>query len=108
MSVPQTSAGKESSNVRVTGLVPPIATPFRDGAVDLDSLKRLVEDLADHVSGVLIGGSVGEAASLTLEERILVMREVEHSIDRDRHALAVSIADNAIEYSRELAYAAGE
>jgi 4-hydroxy-tetrahydrodipicolinate synthase len=92
----------------VTGLLPPIATPFRDGAVDLDSLRRLLDDLSDHVSGVLVGGSVGEAASLTIEERITVMREVDRGLDRERQFLAVSISDNSIEYSRELAHAAGE
>jgi 4-hydroxy-tetrahydrodipicolinate synthase len=108
MSVPQASAKQEGSKARVTGLVPPIATPFRDGALDLDSLHRLLDDLSDHVTGVLVGGSVGEAASLTIDERITVMREVDRGIDRDRQFLAISISDNSIEYSRELAYAAGE
>jgi 4-hydroxy-tetrahydrodipicolinate synthase len=108
MSVPQASAKQEGSKARVTGLVPPIATPFRDGALDLDSLNRLLDDLAAHVSGVLVGGSVGEAASLTIEERITVMRAVDRALDRDRQYLAVSISDNSIEYSRELADAAGE
>jgi 4-hydroxy-tetrahydrodipicolinate synthase len=108
MSVPQTSAKRRGSRVRVTGLLPPIATPFRDGVVDLDSLRRLLDDLSDHVSGVLVGGSVGEAASLTIEERITVMREVDRGLDRERQFLAVSISDNSIEYSRELAHAAGE
>jgi 4-hydroxy-tetrahydrodipicolinate synthase len=108
MSVPQTSAKEAGSSVRVTGLVPPIATPFLDGKLDLDSLRRLLDDLADHVSGVLIGGSVGEAASLTLDERITVMREVNQGVDRDQKFLAVSVSDNSIEYSRELAFAAGE
>ena len=108
MSVPQASAKQEGSKARVTGLVPPIATPFRDGALDLDSLQRLLDDLSDHVSGVLVGGSVGEAASLTIDERITVMREVHRGLDRERQYLAVSISDNSIEYSRELAYVAGE
>ena len=108
MSVPQASAKQEGSKARVTGLVPPIATPFRDGALDLDSLHRLLDDLSDHVSGVLVGGSVGEAASMTIEERITVMREVDRGLDRNRQYLAVSVSDNSIEYSRELAYAAGE
>jgi 4-hydroxy-tetrahydrodipicolinate synthase len=108
MSVPQASAQQKGSTARVTGLVPPIATPFRDGAVDLDSLQRLLDDLSEHVSGMLVGGSVGEAASLTIDERITVMREVARGIDRSRQFLAVSISDNSIEYSRELADAAGD
>lgn len=92
---------------KVTGLVPPIATPFRDGALDLDSLRRMLDDLAGTVSGVLVGGSVGEKASLTIEERITVMRQVAGGIG-DGMYLAVSISDNAIENSRRLSEAAGE
>jgi dihydrodipicolinate synthase/N-acetylneuraminate lyase len=45
---------------RLTGLVPPIATPFRGGSLDLASFARLIDHLAGHVSGYLVGGSVGE------------------------------------------------
>lgn len=108
MSMLETSAAEEGPATRVTGLVPPIATPFQDGALDLTSLRRMLDDLSDHVSGVLVGGSVGETASLTVEERITLMREVARGIDRKRHFLAVSISDNAIEYSRRLSDAAGD
>lgn len=92
---------------RLTGLVPPIATPFRNGALDLPSLDRLIDHLAEHVSGYLVGGSVGEVASLTLEERATLMR----AAGRRRpagHTLAVSISDNAIANSRVLSDVAGE
>jgi 4-hydroxy-tetrahydrodipicolinate synthase len=108
MRLPQTRAAQEGPAIRVTGLVPPIATPFRDGALDLDGLRRMLDDLSEHVSGYLVGGSVGETASLSVEERIVLMREVDRHIDRDRYFLAVSISDNAIDYSRRLAEAAGE
>jgi 4-hydroxy-tetrahydrodipicolinate synthase len=107
MSAPMKASAGGMPATKVTGLVPPIATPFLDGALDLDSLKRLLEDLAGSVSGVLVGGSVGETASLTVEERIRLMREVALQVDGDV-ALAVSIADNALENSRRLAEAAAE
>jgi 4-hydroxy-tetrahydrodipicolinate synthase len=91
----------------LTGFIPPIATPFRDGALDLASLDRLIDHLAEHVSGYLVGGSVGEVASLTLEERAALMR----AAARRRPAgstLAVSISDNAIANSRRLSDVAGE
>ena len=75
---------------------------MRDGALDLASLARLIDYLAEHVSGYLVGGSVGEVPSLTLEER------VDASCARRRggvpagHSLAVSISDNAIVNSRRL------
>jgi 4-hydroxy-tetrahydrodipicolinate synthase len=91
--------------VTVTGLLPPIPTPLKDGRLDLESLRRLVDDLRGHVDGILVGGSVGETPSLTVDERIEVMHVVADEIDHDA-LLAVSIADNAIVNTRELAAAA--
>ena len=80
---------------RVTGFLPPIATPFLDGGLDLPSLQRLMEYLVDDVDGYLIGGSVGEVASLTLEERETLMRARRAGFGGTRSRLAVSISDNA-------------
>ncbi|MDX6598433.1 MAG: 4-hydroxy-tetrahydrodipicolinate synthase [Gaiellales bacterium] len=91
----------------LTGLVPPIATPFRDGSLDLASFTRLVDHLAGHVSGYLVGGSVGEVPSLTLEERAALMREAARCRPAG-HTLAVSISDNSIVNSRRLSEVAGE
>lgn len=87
--------------------MPPIATPFRDGSLDLPSLARLIDYLAGHVSGYLVGGSVGEVASLTLEERATLMREAARRRPAG-HTLAVSISDNSIVNSRRLSEVAGE
>jgi 4-hydroxy-tetrahydrodipicolinate synthase len=88
-----------------TGFVPPVATPFRDGRLDLDSFQRILDYIAGSIAGVLIGGSVGEAASLTLDERVSLMQ---HAAARaDGRFLAVSISDNAIEHTRRLSEAAG-
>ena len=92
---------------RLTGFVPPIATPFRDGALDLESLGRLLDHLAEHVAGYLVGGSVGEVPSLTLEERAALMRAAAGRRPAG-HSLAVSISDNAIANSRVLSDVAGE
>jgi dihydrodipicolinate synthase/N-acetylneuraminate lyase len=96
-----------AASTNVTGLVPPIATPFRDGRIDEESLRRQLDDLHDHVSGVLVGGSVGEISSLTIEERLELMRLVADHWSRDKF-LVVSIADNCIENSRRLSAVAGE
>lgn len=92
---------------RVAGLIPPITTPFRDGALDLKSLRHQLDDLSEHVSGVLVGGSVGETASLTLGEREHVIRTVADHLGSE-HSLVVSISDNAIEITRRLAGLATE
>jgi len=92
---------------RVTGLLPPIATPMKDGALDLDSLRRQLDYLEPYVDGYLVGGSVGEVASLTLDEREQLMQvSAEHA--GGERTLAMSISDNCIDHSRRLAEAAGE
>jgi 4-hydroxy-tetrahydrodipicolinate synthase len=107
MTVSAVDASRDSAGVRVTGVVPPIPTPFADGRVDLASLERMLDHLAPSVDGVLVGGSTGEAPSLSVEERIDVMRAVRATLGSDR-ALAVSVADNSLEHTRRLADAAAE
>lgn len=53
------------------GSLPPLVTPFRDGAVNLDAFARLVEHQATSGShGVVVTGTSGEPAMLTTGERI--------------------------------------
>jgi len=54
---------------RLKGSIPPVLTPFREGAVDWDGYRRLVERTADASHGVLVNGTTSEPASLTVEER---------------------------------------
>lgn len=91
----------------VRGLLPPITTPMKDGQLDLLSLRRQLEYIDPHVDGYLVGGSVGEVASLTIEEREVLIRTcADHA--RGQQQLAVSISDNSIDHSRRLAELAGE
>lgn len=100
---PRHSPGHQAAPV--TGLLPPIPTPFIDGRVDVASLIRLLEHLGDRVDGVLLGGSVGEVPSLTVPERTTLMRELA-SYGAGGKQLAVSVGDNSIEHTRVLAEAA--
>jgi 4-hydroxy-tetrahydrodipicolinate synthase len=107
MAISKETAGVPEARTRVRGLLPPIATPMKDGRIDLDSLRRQLEYLDAYVDGYLVGGSVGEVASLTLDERDLLMRTcAEHS--RGERRIAASISDNCLEHSRRLAETAGE
>lgn len=65
-----------SRHAALAGNIPTIATPMRDGAVDHGSLRSLLAYIDPYVDGYLTCGSVGEGASLTLEERITVMETV--------------------------------
>ncbi len=55
----------------IRGSIPPVITPFRDGAVDYDTYARLVErQVAEGSHGVLVNGTTAEPATLTTEERM--------------------------------------
>jgi 4-hydroxy-tetrahydrodipicolinate synthase len=55
---------------RIKGSIPPLFTPFRNGAVDYDTYARLIEFQIAHGShGILVNGTTAEPSSLTLEER---------------------------------------
>jgi 4-hydroxy-tetrahydrodipicolinate synthase len=55
---------------RLKGSIPPLITPFRNGAVDSETYARLVErQIAEGSHGILVNGTTAEPASLTTEER---------------------------------------
>jgi 4-hydroxy-tetrahydrodipicolinate synthase len=55
---------------RLKGSIPPLVTPFRNGAVDYDAYARIVSFHIDHGShGLLVNGTTAEPATLSLDER---------------------------------------
>jgi 4-hydroxy-tetrahydrodipicolinate synthase len=59
-----------SKTDRLRGSIPPLVTPFRDGAVDYEAYERLCEfQIAQGTHGILVNGTTAEPASLTVEER---------------------------------------
>jgi 4-hydroxy-tetrahydrodipicolinate synthase len=98
----------EINMTTLTGIMPPLPTPFLDGKLDLASLQRLLDHLAPHVDGVLIGGSTGETPSLSIEEREAVLRTVTAHLAGTGSTIVFSIADNCIEHSKRLSETAGE
>jgi 4-hydroxy-tetrahydrodipicolinate synthase len=67
----------------------------------------MLDDLLPSIDGVLVGGSTGEAPSLSIDERIAVVQAVAAHLGGER-ALVVSVADNSLEHTRRLADAAAE
>jgi 4-hydroxy-tetrahydrodipicolinate synthase len=74
---------------------------MRDGMIDYDSLDSLVDYLQGAVTGYLVGGSVGEHPSLTLEERDALTSAVARRRGPGK-LLAVSVADNCLENCRRM------
>lgn len=58
------------------GALPALATPFRDGRVDIDALGELVEQqIAAGVGGLVPVGTTGESPTLAADEHELVVKE---------------------------------
>lgn len=68
--------------VELRGLIPPLCTPLTpEGAVDVDSLRSLVEfQLNAGASGVFVLGSSGEAIYLDDADRLLVATEAARAV----------------------------
>jgi 4-hydroxy-tetrahydrodipicolinate synthase len=55
---------------RIKGSIPPLFTPFQNGAVDYDTYARMIEfQIKEGSHGILVNGTTSEPASLTTEER---------------------------------------
>lgn len=55
---------------RLTGSVPPLVTPFKNGEVDYGTYERLVRfQIENGTHGILVNGTTSEPALLTIEER---------------------------------------
>jgi len=62
---------------KLSGVLTALVTPFRDGRLDEPALRRMVQrQLGAGVHGLVVCGSTGEAAAMTLEERLQAIRAV--------------------------------
>src|SRR5262249_30149825 len=60
----------------LAGVWMPLVTPFRDGAVDLASYRRLIEHCVDQgVSALFPLGTTGEAPTLDEDEEAAIVAE---------------------------------
>lgn len=61
----------------IKGSLPALVTPFKDGQVDIDALKHLVEwHIAEGSHGLVPVGTTGESPTLSHDEHDLVVEEV--------------------------------
>jgi 4-hydroxy-tetrahydrodipicolinate synthase len=75
---------------RLKGSMPPLVTPFVNGEVDYETYAKLVEfHVARGSHGVLVNGTTGEPATLTVEER---NRLVDVAVQVAAHRLTVVAA----------------
>lgn len=60
----------EHDLTRLRGSIPPLVTPFKNGAVDYDAYAELVNfQIEEGSHGILVNGTTSEPSTLTTEER---------------------------------------
>ncbi len=63
------------------GAATALITPFRDGEIDYAALGRIIEDqVRGGISALVVGGTTGEAATLTNEERYTLFAYVKERV----------------------------
>ena len=68
-------------HTRIRGSLPALVTPFKDGALDLDTLKNLVEwHIAQGSSGIVPVGTTGESPTLSHDEHRRVIEVVVQTV----------------------------
>ena len=75
-----------------------IPTPFRDNRIDFDSLLRLFDHLFPELEGYTLCGSTGEAPSLTMDERMELMKFAARNTPPSK-TIAVGLTHTSLEES---------
>jgi len=89
-----------------TGSLPALVTPFKDGLVDFDALKKLVEwHIAEGSTGLVPVGTTGESPTLTHEEHEQVIEAVVAAAAGRVPVIAGAGSNNTIETIRFLQHA---
>ncbi|GAA6193387.1 4-hydroxy-tetrahydrodipicolinate synthase [Phaeobacter sp. NW0010-22] len=89
------------------GSMPALVTPFRNGALDLDTLKHLVEwQISEGSTGLVPVGTTGESPTLTHDEHETVVAEVVKAAAGRVPVIAGAGSNNTVEMIRFVEFAA--
>ncbi|MBQ9795872.1 MAG: 4-hydroxy-tetrahydrodipicolinate synthase [Clostridia bacterium] len=78
-----------------------IVTPFKNGAVDFEALKRLInEDITKGAKAIIVLGTTGEGVTVTQEERIDIIKLAKNVIN-NRAKLIVGTGNNNFEICKQ-------
>lgn len=90
----------------IRGSFPALVTPFKDGAVDRDALKQLVDwHIAEGSHGLVPVGTTGESPTLTHAEHEMVVEEVVKAAAGRIPVIAGAGSNNTIETIRFMQHA---
>ena len=88
------------------GSMPALVTPFQNGAVDLETLKKLVEwHIGEGSSGLVPVGTTGESPTLSHEEHETVVAEVVKAAAGRVPVIAGAGSNNTLEAIRLMRFA---
>jgi 4-hydroxy-tetrahydrodipicolinate synthase len=91
----------------ITGSIPALVTPFKNGALDLDTLKSLVEwHIAEGSTGLVPVGTTGESPTLSHEEHETVIEVVVKAAKGRVPVIAGAGSNNTVEGMRLMRHAA--
>jgi 4-hydroxy-tetrahydrodipicolinate synthase len=91
----------------ISGVLPVIPTPFRDGAFDQESFRRLLDHMLPWVDGFTLSGSTGEAPSLTDDQRRAIVEQAIALTPRDK-TVVVGVSHTSAQAAADLARHAQE
>jgi 4-hydroxy-tetrahydrodipicolinate synthase len=88
------------------GSIPALVTPFKNGAVDMETLKKLVDwQIAEGSAGLVPVGTTGESPTLTHEEHEAVVSAVVQFADGRVPVIAGAGSNNTAEGIRLIQHA---
>ena len=88
------------------GSFPALVTPFKNGELDLDTLKKLVEwHIGEGSKGLVPVGTTGESPTLTHEEHETVVEEVVRAVNGRIPVIAGAGSNNTLEAMRFIQHA---
>lgn len=93
--------------LKLKGASTALITPFRDGEVDIESLRALVHRQIDRgIDGLVPCGTTGEAATMTDDEQVSVIRTVVEAANGDVPIIAGTGSNDTaktVRYTRRVA-----
>jgi 4-hydroxy-tetrahydrodipicolinate synthase len=92
--------------MKIQGSMPALVTPFKDGVLDLDTLRALVEwHIAEGSDGIVPVGTTGESPTLSHEEHETVVEEVVRAVAGRVPVIAGAGSNNTVEGIRLIRHA---
>jgi 4-hydroxy-tetrahydrodipicolinate synthase len=89
---PNTSRPGTRPQSRLQGLWLPLVTPFRDGELDLPSLRRMVRHYASGpVDGLILAATSGEGMTLSMTELEQLVATVRSELTESRRTLPICL-----------------